>query len=170
MNLHKGPLIIAVCGIFFGILIAVMFGANEDFFQDKIQNGLKLNSKIQQIENPDAKAAAIEKESSKNWRYYQRFHFHSSAIGSMSVALLLLLSFIQVPKKISKGLAWLMATSGCLYPFVWLFAAIYGPIIGRGVAKEKFAIFGYMGGVYLVCVLTMIYLLSRYSLGNSKNA
>lgn len=51
----------------------------------------------------------------------------------------------------------LMSIGGLLYPFVWLFAGIYGPEMGRTEAKEAFAIFGYMGGLFLVgAIFTLI--------------
>jgi hypothetical protein len=52
----------------------------------------------------------------------------------------------------------MIAIGGFLYPFVWLFAGLYGPEMGRSEAKEAFAVFGYMGGVYLVGILYALYL------------
>jgi hypothetical protein len=51
-----------------------------------------------------------------------------------------------------------------MYPFVWLFAAMYGPILGRSEAKEAFAIFGYAGGVYLVGLILIFILVAKYPL------
>ena len=50
----------------------------------------------------------------------------------------------------------MLAIIGFLYPFVWLFAGIYGSEWGRSEAKEFFTIFGYMGEVYLVSMIWVL--------------
>jgi hypothetical protein len=52
----------------------------------------------------------------------------------------------------------MISVGGFLYPFIWLFAGIYGPEMGRNEAKEAFAIFGYMGGVCLLGMIMASYL------------
>jgi hypothetical protein len=76
----------------------------------------------------------------------------------MSLVLLIFLGFIKASKIQILTSAYMISIGGFLYPFVWLFAAIYGPEMGRDQAKEAFAIFGYMGGVYLVGILFTLYL------------
>ncbi len=167
---QKIPFLVALTGMFFGVLIAIIFGANEDFFKDQIKAGLQLNSKVIELsksEEPEAKAELakfIDGESSKNWRYYQRFHFHSTGIGAMSLGALLLLSLLVAPKAQVLIASYMIAIGGFLYPFVWLLAAVYGPMMGRDVAKETFAIFGYMGGVFMVGILFAIYLVARFQM------
>lgn len=136
-----------------GVLIAIVFGANEDLFHKRIQAGLAQNQAVQAVADPAAKAALLKKEAEKNWRYYQRFHFHATGIGAMSVALLLLLFFIEGQDRLRQVASYMVAVGGALYPYVWLFAALYGPMLGRTAAKERFAVFGYMGGVFLLGVL-----------------
>ena len=149
----KNSLIIALSGIILGLSIAIVFGVNEDFFKNRIDQGIHLNKKYAKVDN---KEEYLKKESDKNWRYYQRFHFHASAIGAMSIAVLILIGFTSAPLTRKKILAPLLAISGFLYPFVWLFAAIFGPEWGRNEAKEFFAIFGYMGGVYLFSMVWVL--------------
>ncbi len=72
-----------------GVFIAIMFGANESFFKNKIAKDLDNNQKILHIQDISQRKAKIKKEASKKWRYYQRYHFHSTAIGSMSLAILI---------------------------------------------------------------------------------
>jgi len=162
--IHKIPLAIAILGMVGGILIAIMFGVNEASFKNRIRDGLSRNESIQQIADPAAKAAAIKSATSGNWRYYQRFHFHSTGIGAMSLALLTLLGFIGAPRRRKRLAAYLTSLGGFLYPFLWLFVGIYGPEMGRHQAKEAFAIFGYMGGVFLVGSVLILVLLLRYPL------
>jgi hypothetical protein len=162
--ISKIPFGFAILGMVGGIFIAILFGANEDIFKNKIKDGLSRNDKIQSIADPAAKQAKIEKEMSKDWRYYQRFHFHSTGIGTMNLALLTFLAFVGAPRKMKLTAAYLTSVGGFLYPFVWLFAAMYGPEMGRHEAKEAFAFFGYMGGVFLVGTLLILALSLRYPL------
>lgn len=157
MNI-KFPIMISLLGIALGIFIAILFGINEDMFKDKISRGIESNPKYQSMTSESAKNEYKKKEEEKNWRYYQRFHFHSTAINSMSVALILLILLVNISRASQIYLSYSIAISGLLYPFVWLFAGIFGPLIGRGVAKEKFAVLGYMGGVYLLSVIILLIL------------
>ncbi len=154
----KLPFILSILAMFGGVFIAIIFGANESYFKNKINDGLAKNVKIQSIQIESQKLEKIKSEAEKNWRYYQRYHFHATGIGSMSLALLIVLGFIKASKKQLLLSAYMISVGGFLYPFVWLFAAIYGPEMGRDQAKEAFAIFGYMGGVFLVGILFTLYL------------
>lgn len=154
--LKKIPYLLAILGMVGGVFIAILFGVNEKSFEDRIHAGLLKNVKIQQIADPAEKEAKISAEAGKNWRYYQRFHFHATGIAAMMMGLLLFIGRLQAPATLSTVASWLVAVGGFLYPFVWLFAGIYGPEMGRSEAKEAFAIFGYMGGLFLVgCLMTM---------------
>jgi hypothetical protein len=164
---HKIPFLLSILCMTGGVLIAIFFGVNEDMFQSRIKAGLEKNVKIQSIQNVEEKESKIKSETEKNWRYYQRFHFHATGIGAMMMGLLLFLSFLNAPTTSKTIASYFISIGGFLYPFVWLFAAIYGPEMGRSEAKEAFAIFGYMGGVFLLgCVWTFV-LAARFPLRTS---
>ncbi len=166
---QKIPFIFTMASLILGVSIAIVFGINEDIIKNKIKGDLKKNPIYLSMENPVDKKKYYAKEKSKNWRYYQRFHFHSTGIGAISLGALLLLAFLQAPLWQKTLSSYFIAIGGGLYPFVWLFAGIYGPLIGRSQAKEKFAIFGYMGGIYLVGLIFLLFCLCRYPLClNSK--
>lgn len=158
MTKTKFPFILTLIAMLGGIFISILFGANEELFKNRISAGLKKNVKIQSIQDPQAKSEKLKAEHEKNWRYYQRYHFHATAIASMSLVLLIFLGFIEASEKELFVASYMIALGGFLYPFVWLFAGLYGPEMGRNEAKEAFAIFGYMGGVYLLGVIYTIYL------------
>lgn len=166
---QKAPFLITLFSIFLGVFIAILFGVNEDFFKNRIANGLLENAKVIEMSQSSApdmqekKASYIKAESEKNWRYYQRFHFHSTGIAAMTLGVLLVISLLSAPKLQVSIASYMVSIGGFLYPFVWLFAGIYGPSMGRNAAKESFALFGYMGGVFMIGVLFAIYLVSRYS-------
>ncbi len=159
---------LALLSIIGGVFISILFGLNEDIFKSKISAGLDRNVKIQQILDPTQKAEKIKVEADKNWRYYQRFHFHSTGIGAMMMGILLFLSKLRAPKKHRTAASFMIAVGGFLYPFMWLFAGIYGPEMGRNEAKEAFAILGYMGGLFLLGGIYSIVLASIYDLDELK--
>lgn len=154
----KLPFILSILAMFGGVFIAIIFGANEAYFKNRINDGLAKNIKIQEMQVESLKSEKIKSEAEKNWRYYQRYHFHATGIASMSLVLLIVLGFIKASKTQLLVSSYMISLGGFLYPFVWLFAAIYGPEMGRDQAKEAFAIFGYMGGVFLVGILFTLYL------------
>lgn len=163
------PFVIAILTLIGGVFISILFGANEEFFKNKIIEGLKKNEKINLIQDPAEKAEMLKSEEEKNWRYYQRFHFHSTGIGAMIMGVLLFVSFLSAPEKLKIAASYLVAVGGFLYPYLWLFAAIYGPELGRGPAKEKFAVFGYMGGVFLIGLFISLFMALKYPLKTIKS-
>lgn len=165
--LSKIPFLITVFGMIGGVAIAIVFGVNEDLFKDRIAHDLQQNAAVHafdSIENPEKRKAAIKKEKDKNWRYYQRYHFHATGIGAMSLSLLILLAFVRGSGRLRTVAAYSLALGGFLYPFVWLFAGLYGPVVGRSIAKEQFAIFGYMGGLFLLGALLTLALAALFPL------
>ncbi len=160
----KLPFIIATLGMVLGVFISILFGINESYFKDKISQDLQKNKKISKIMDADARKAKLSKEKSKNWRYYQRFHFHATGISGLSLALLVIVAFSRGPALLKLISSYSISFGGFLYPYVWFFAALYGPIIGRHEAKESFAVFGYMGGVFLIGLLLAMTLLVKYPL------
>lgn len=163
MNI-KFPFMISLFGIVLGLFIAILFGINEDIFKDRIAKGIGNNLKYQSLTTTAEKNDYKKKEADKNWRYYQRFHFHGTAINSMSVALILLILIVNISSPLQIYLSYVLSISGLLYPFIWLFAGMFGPLIGRNEAKEKFAVLSYMGGVYLIGVTTLLILVGRKGL------
>lgn len=159
--IRKIPFALAILSMVGGVFIAILFGVNEEMFLEKIKLGLEKNVKIQKMENPEEKAAKIKTETDKNWRYYQRFHFHATGVGAMLMGMLLFLAQLNISAKAFYPPAYLLSIGGFLYPFIWLFAGIYGPEMGRSEAKEAFAIFGYMGGLFLVGALWTLFLSLR---------
>jgi len=163
----KSPFLIALFTLIAGVFIAILFGVNEHFFKDKIAMAIQNNTNIQSITNESAREAKINKEKSKNWRYYQRFHFHSTGIGAMSLGVLLLLGLFKLPATQKLVCSYLISIGGLLYPYYWLLAAIYGPIWGRTQAKETFAFLGYTGGFFLLGLIFAFYLVVKFPMKKS---
>ena len=164
---RKIPFFLAILSMIGGVFISILFAVNEEMFIRRIHAGLEKNIKIQQISSEQERLAKITTETEKNWRYYQRFHFHATGIGAMMLGLLLFLSSLNAPSSFVIVAKYMVSIGGFLYPFVWLFAGIYGPEMGRSEAKESFALFGYMGGVFLAGGVWTLWLGLRY---NSKHS
>jgi len=164
---RKIPFFLAILSMIGGVFISILFAVNEEMFIRRIHAGLEKNIKIQQISGEQERLAKITTETEKNWRYYQRFHFHATGIGAMMLGLLLFLSSLNAPSSFVIVAKYMVSIGGFLYPFVWLFAGIYGPEMGRSEAKESFALFGYMGGVFLAGGVWTLWLGLRY---NSKHS
>lgn len=162
--IRKIPFLLAILGMAGGVFIAILFATNEDGIQTKIKVGLEKNAKIMAITDPAKREEKISKDSGRFWKYYQRFHFHATGIGAMMMGLLLFLTRLSAPAKFVTLSSYAVSIGGFLYPFVWLFAGIYGPEMGGEEAKEAFAIFGYMGGLFLVGSLLTMALALRYDL------
>ncbi len=121
----KLGLLIALTGLLFGIGMGVAFGVFEDGFKDYVSQGIA--------------AAAPElhdgKSQSKIWRYAQRAHFHSAAIASFSLILIIITAFSNLRRGMKPlvslliGLAWLYALS-------WFAKFYYGPALGRDAASH----------------------------------
>ncbi len=152
---------IAILGMIGGVFIGILFGANEAMFKDKIARGLASNQTIAAISVPAEKEKALSSEADKIWRYYQRYHFHSTGIGAMSLAVLLMLFLRTSGGRLRDIASYLVAIGGFLYPFVWLFAAMAAPEIGRAAAKEKYMVFAMGGGLFLVgLVISLVHLMT----------
>ena len=163
--IRKNPFSFAILSRIGGVFIAILFAVNEDMLIQRIHAGLEKTVKIQQISSEPERSAKIASETEKNWRYFQRFHFHATGIGAMMMGLLLFLSSLKAPTWPVNVGGLMVSIGGFLYPFVWLFAGIYGPEMGRTEAKESFAFFGYMAGVFLAGGVWTLLLGLRY---NSK--
>lgn len=159
---EKIPFIITLLSMICGVFIAILFGVNESIFKEQISRDLYANEKIMSIVDEAERNEKIKTEENKNWRYYQRFHFHSTGISAMSLGALILLAFSLAPKNLGLASSYMISLGGFFYPFVWLFAGIYGPVMGRSAAKEAFAIFGYMGGVFLFGLILATFILIKY--------
>lgn len=157
------PFFLALLSIVGGVFISILFAVNEDLFQKRIAIGLEKNVKIQSMTDMTEKASKLKSEQDKNWRYYQRFHFHATGIGAMMMGILLFLAGLKAPKTPVMISSYMVAVGGFLYPFVWLFAALYGPEMGRSEAKEAFALLGYMGGVFLLGGVYAMFLSLKYN-------
>ena len=108
----KIPFLLAILGIVGGVFIAILFAVNEEMFENRIHAGLEKNEKIQQIQDPAKRAEKTKSEADKNWRYYQRFHFHATGISAMMLGLLLFLRRLKAPPRLTTIASYAVALGG----------------------------------------------------------
>ncbi len=117
-------LVLVLLSLLFGIAMGIGFGVNEDYFKDRIAEGI--------VNYP---AVHDEKSQAKIWRYAQRAHFHATGISAFSIGLLLLLGATRLKAPV-KNLASFLIGLGGLYPLGWLSMFVLAPSIGRSAAHH----------------------------------
>ena len=124
----KIGLALAILTILFGLVLGVLFGLNEDLFQNYIQSGIAANPQL------FADAAA---EQEKIWRWVQRAHFHAGGIGAFSLGLVILTALTSMGERRKQITATLIGLS-IFYPMAWFALYLYAPHIGRTAAHSAF--------------------------------
>ncbi len=144
----KIGLFLIMLSILFGIALGVGFGASEDFFKSYISEGVSMYPDVHD-----------EKSNSKIWRYVQRAHFHSLAIASLSLGLVILIALSSLKSKLKTISSTLVGLSG-LYSFSWFSMFILSPSIGRSAAHDHIVtkLFAYIGTGALLLGFLIIFL------------
>ncbi len=153
------PMVLCLLNMFGGVLISIFFATNEPYFKQKIESGLNKNKEIINIFDKKKKQSKFNSERSKIWRYYQRYHFHATAIGAMSLGVVLVLNFLVNSNWFLHLTSYLVSLGGLAYPFTWLAMGYLSPQMGRDVAHQKVEPLAYSGGVFLVGLLFAILIL-----------
>jgi len=128
-------LALVMAGLLFGVGMGIVFGVNEDAYQNYIAQGIAANPEVHDAKSPD-----------KIWRYAQRAHFHATGIAAFSLGLVILVMFSTLKAKYKKVSAILLGLSS-FYPLSWLNMFLLAPSIGRGAAHAHILteIFAYTG-------------------------
>ena len=126
LNTVKIGLALVLVGLVFGVGMGIIFGVNEDVFQDYIAQGIAANPEVHDAKSPD-----------KIWRYAQRAHFHATGIAAFALGLVILVMFSSLKTSYKKTSAILLGLSS-FYPLAWLNMFLLAPSIGRGAAHSHF--------------------------------
>jgi hypothetical protein len=143
----KIGLALVLIGLVFGVGMGIIFGVNEDVFQNYIAQGIAANPEVHDVKSPD-----------KIWRYAQRAHFHATGIAAFSLGLVILVMFSSLKTSYKKTSAILLGLSS-FYPLSWYAMFWLAPSIGRGPAHahiltEFFAytgVGGFLLGSFILC-------------------
>ncbi|MBF0446667.1 MAG: hypothetical protein HQL67_00555 [Magnetococcales bacterium] len=119
-------LIISMLTLFFGLGMGMLFGMKEDAVKNWIDEGIAQHSSLHDSKSP-----------AKIWRYAQRAHFHAMGIGAATIALILVVGYSDLRRKLKTITAILIGLGG-LYPLAWFSMFLLGPSMGREAAHHAF--------------------------------
>jgi len=126
-------LLLALLGILFGFVLGGVFGAAED----SLKGYLQAQGEAALTSAYGGDEAAMEAVVTKSWSYFKRAHMHGGAIGTSSVALILMLILLCRPGKLASTAAIASGLGAVVYPVFWLWAGAIAPGMGStGAAKE----------------------------------
>jgi len=130
----KYGLLFALITIVYGFGLGGTFGAIEE----NIKGHLKNSAKEVLTSVYDGDEAQMKKVTDKSWIYFKRAHLHANGLGTASVILIILVSFLPISNKI-KGINAIFLGVGSLgYSFFWMLAGLKAPAMGStGLAKES---------------------------------
>ena len=148
-------LCLAMLGILFGFVLGGVFGAAED----SLKGYLQAQGEAALTSAYGGDEAAMEAVVTKSWSYFKRAHMHGGAIGTSSVALILMLILLCRPGKLASTAAIASGVGAVLYPVFWLWAGAIAPGMGStGAAKEalNFLAVPGAGACLLGAILAMV--------------
>ncbi len=80
----------------------------------------------------------MEKIPDKSWVYFKRAHLHANGLGTASVVLIILVSFLPISNKIKSINAIFLGIASLGYSLYWMLAGLKAPTKGStGLAKES---------------------------------
>lgn len=128
MRLNLSSVRIGLALVFLSLLLnialGILFGADEDLFQNYIKEGIAAHPDLLQARHQ----AAI-------WRWFARAHFHAGGIGAYALGLVILTAIANMSDTRKQWTAALIGLS-IFYPLAWLAMSILAPQIGTGAAHE----------------------------------
>lgn len=135
LRASRWGVLLALGTTFFGFVLGGVFGAAEDTVRD----GLKASGMAVLAEKYGGDEAKLKAVTDKAWAYLKRAHLHGGAIGTASLAALLLLASLARPSSRVRGALSLALGAGSLgYSGFWLLAARAAPGLGgTGAAKDS---------------------------------
>lgn len=159
-------LLLSLVAILLGFLLGGAFGAAEDAIKGHLY--ASADAVIDTVYQGDAERR--DAVVSKSWAYMKRAHLHGGAIGTASLASILLLVALGSPGRLERVAALAFGAGALLYSVFWLAAGLLAPSVGStGEAKEMLAFLAIPGaGGCLVGIAGTITALLR-SLGREES-
>ena len=150
-------LLFALLTLLYGFGLGAAFGA----FEDKIKGSLKADAKAVLAEKYDGDEAKAKKITDKSWVYWKRAHLHANGLGTSSLAMIGLLSFLAASVRFKAIVAILLGVGGLGYGMYWMLAGMRAPGLGStGAAKASLEWLAIPSSgaviVGLVCVLALL--------------
>ncbi len=119
---------LVILTLLMNIGLGVLFGVNEDMFQNYIKAGIAAHPELFRPTSQDG-----------IWRLVQRAHFHAGGVGAFSLGLVIVtaLSGMSAARK-----QWTAALIGLsiFYPMAWYVMFFEAPLIGSRAAHEHWLV------------------------------
>jgi len=147
----KWGFFIALLALCMGIWLGIHFGKDED----KIDSYLKDKAKQSDVFHGNKRK--IRRAYNSAWERLTRAHEHFQGIGTMAVALILLLSTTWLKPVLKTIVSIGLGVGSFCYPLFWYLAAYRTVEIGKHAAKESLAWLAQFGaGLYTVSFLALV--------------
>ncbi|KHE91775.1 MAG: hypothetical protein K8F52_07980 [Candidatus Scalindua rubra] len=125
--------ILSLLTLLLGFLLGGLFGAIEG----KIKGHLKEEAQAVFDTVYEGDSAKMKIITDKSWAYFKRAHLHASGLGAISLAVILLLMFMETTWILKEVTAIFLGLGSLGYSLFWMFAALKAPGLGStGAAKE----------------------------------
>lgn len=151
-------LLVACMTLFMGVYLGMHFGKNEH----EIKEYLKAKATASSFYKGDEQ---VKKGAANGWKYLKRSHEHFQGLGSISVALILLLSGMWIKRALKAAISIGIAVGGLIYPLFWYLTAYRAADIGKSAAKESLALMAQFGaGLYFVSFVALFATVAAFAI------
>jgi hypothetical protein len=169
---------LGLIAIVFGFSLGGAFGAAEDAIKARLQasaaaaHGVYLAKAAAEADPEAAALAEGKKVLEKSWVYLQRAHLHAGALGTVALAVSLLLGRLTVAWGLKQLASVCLGVGAVLYPLFWMLAAFRAPRLGStGAAKDSLSWLAIPGsGLCLIGAVLTLLLVLRELRGRSTGA
>jgi|GEM_PF-390767 len=151
---------LSLIAIFFGGLLGLSFGCCED----DIVSFLKSESQPVLAEKYGGNPEAADKVIDHSWEYFLRAHFHSQAMGVISIVFSLMAAGLRFPAKFQWGISLLGGFGSLGYGVFWLAAGVLAPVMGStDAAKEALSLLAQLsaGSFFLAGIVVLALFANR---------
>ncbi len=132
----KYGLLFALITLVYGFGLGGTFGA----FEENIKEHLKNDAREVLATTYNGDEAKMKKITDKSWVYFKRAHLHANGLGTASVILIILLSFLPISNKVKSINAIFIGVGSLGYSMFWILAGLKAPGMGStGLAKDSLA-------------------------------
>ena len=132
----KYGLLLALITLVYGFGLGGTFGA----FEENIKEHFKNDAREVLATTYNGDEVQMKKITDKSWVYFKRAHLHANGLGTASIILILLVSFLPISDKIKSINAIFLGVGSLGYSLFWMLAGLKAPGMGStGLAKESLA-------------------------------
>lgn len=127
-------LILSVLTIIYGQWMGIVFGANEDFIKDMLNNSAtEVLASAYKGDEAEMKAVI-----DKSWRYMLRAHLHAGGMGTTAFAFILYLGLTRPTGWLTRVTGAALGAGGLGYSIYWMLAGFRAPGMGdTSAAKDS---------------------------------